>query len=89
MTVYAQKTRIVLMVRVRFASVVVRRGWLDLGLWLTHAIGDPRVMRVERLGPRTYYTHFRLAATSDVDASLSKWLAEAYRIGEQRHLREW
>jgi hypothetical protein len=86
-TVYAQKTRIVFMVRVRFASIVVRRRWLDLGLWLTHPIDDPRVRRVERLGPRIFYTHLQLAAPGDVDDRLSALLGEAYRTGRQHHLQ--
>ena len=32
MTVYAQKTRIVFMVRVRFGGAVIRKLWLDFGL---------------------------------------------------------
>jgi hypothetical protein len=30
---------------------------------------------------------FRLASPVDVDAEFAGWLAEAYRVGEQRHLR--
>ncbi len=33
-TVYAQKTRIVIQARVRFAGAVVRQQWLDAALWL-------------------------------------------------------
>src|SRR5687768_11173861 len=40
-TVYAQKTRIVFQVQVRFVNVVTRRGWLDAGLWLTRRAEHP------------------------------------------------
>ena len=30
---------------------------------------------------------FRLASPAEVDAQFSRWLAEAYQVGAQQHLR--
>jgi Domain of unknown function (DUF5655) len=83
LTVYAQKTRIVFMVRVRFASVVVRKRSLDFALWLTRRIDHPRRRRVEVLGRRIFYTHFSLASPEDIDSELESLVSEAYRTGRQ------
>jgi len=85
-TVYAQKTRIVLMVRVRFGGVVVRKHRLDLGLWLTHAVEHPLLRRTEEFGPHSYGAHFTLAKPADIDGELEALICEAYRTGRQEHL---
>src|SRR5437016_6321642 len=82
-TVYAQKTRIVIQARVRFASAVVRKDWLDAGLWLKRRVEHPRLVRVEDFGRLGFGHHFRLARRTDVDGALAKLMREAHRIGEQ------
>jgi hypothetical protein len=77
-TVYAQKTRIVLQARVRFASVVVRGEWLDAGLWLRHRVKHPRVQRIEDFGRLGYGVHFRLRNPGDIDGRIIKFVREAY-----------
>src|SRR3972149_8330173 len=49
--IYAQKTRIVIQARVRFAGAVGRRDWLDAGGWLKRRAWPPRVHRGGALGP--------------------------------------
>jgi hypothetical protein len=83
-TAYAQKSRIVFQVRVRFAGAVVRRTWIDAGLWLKRRASHPRLVRVEDFGPLGYGHHFRLERPEDVDAALRRLMKEAYAIGEQR-----
>jgi Domain of unknown function (DUF5655) len=87
-TTYAQKTRIVFQVRVRFASVVTRRNWLDLNLWLKRRARHPALRRVERLPPHDYIHTFRLTALGDLDPGLRRLLREAYATGRQAHLGE-
>lgn len=82
-TVYAQKTRIVMQGRVRFAGAVVRKNWLDATMWLKRRITHPRLVRTESFGNVGYGHHFHLRVPDDVDASLVKLLAEAYAIGQQ------
>ena len=56
-TTYAQKTRIVIQARVRFAGAVVRSSYIDAGLWLERRIEHPRLRRVEDFGsPLTSFT---------------------------------
>ena len=86
-TVYAQKTRIVVQARVRFAGAVVRSGWLDAGLWLKRRVEHPLLVRVESFGRLGYGHHFRLQHPGDVDEALARLVREAHRIGEQEHLR--
>ena len=69
-TVYAQKTRIVIQARVRFAGAVVRRDWLDAGLWLKRRVEHPCLTRVESLGRLGYGLHFRLRQPEDADEAL-------------------
>ncbi len=78
-TVYAQKTRIVFMVRVRFGSVIVRKSCLDLGLWMVGRVAHPLLMKTEVFGPRSYYPHFRLTGPQDVDIRLGELIREAYQ----------
>ncbi len=87
-TVYAQKTRIVLQARIRFASVVVRRDWLDAGIWLKRRAAHPRLARVESFGRLGYGLHFRLRQPADVDDALRDLVREAYAIGIQSHSRK-
>jgi hypothetical protein len=82
-TVYAQKTRIVLQVRVRFAGAVVRSTWLDAGLWLRRRVEHPRLVRTEDFGRLGYGHHFRLEHPSDIDAGLEALMREAYTVGTQ------
>jgi hypothetical protein len=82
-TAYAQKTRIVFQVRVRFAGAVVHRTWLDAGLWLKRRANHPRLCRVETFGGLGYGHHFRLERVGDIDAPLRRLMREAYAIGAQ------
>ena len=86
-TVYAQKTRIVIQARVRFAGLVVRRDWLDAGLWLKRRAEHPRLTRVEDFGPLGFGHHFRLQEPADADRALGDLVREAYAIGTQERLR--
>jgi hypothetical protein len=80
-TVYAQKTRIVLQRRVRFAGAVVRKDWLDATMWLKRPVTHLRLVRTESFGHIGYVHHFRLCDPKDVDSSLVRLLAEAYVVG--------
>jgi len=82
-TVYAQKTRIVMQGRVRFAGAVVRKDWLDATMWLKRPVSHPKLVRTESFGGLGYGHHFRLSAPEDVDPSLVELLGEAYAVGQQ------
>ena len=79
--VYAQKSRIVLQNRVRFASVITRKKHLILGLWLTHKIEHPLFMRYEPAGNAGHYPYFAIRDAADIDDALRGWIGEAYAHG--------
>lgn len=82
--VYAQKSRIVLQNRVRFASVTTRKKHLILGLWLTHRVDHPLVTRYEAVPPPTHYPYFAISGPDQVDETLRALIAEAYVHGASR-----
>jgi hypothetical protein len=82
-TAYAQKSRLVIQARVRFAGAVVRTTYLDAGLWLRRRADHPRLRRVEDFGPLGYGHHFRLEHPTEIDAPLQGLMREAYRVGTQ------
>ena len=84
--VLPQKTRIALHVRMSFAAFVPHRHWLDGHLVLARRVDSPRFRKVEVYSPRNVLHAFRLGSPDEVDAELGGLLAEAYRVGEQRHL---
>jgi Domain of unknown function (DUF5655) len=85
-TVNATKTRIALQARMRFAAVQrPRERFLAAHVVLTRPIESPR-LAVEYLPPYYYVHRLRLARPADIDDELRGWLAEAYRVGEQRHV---
>jgi hypothetical protein len=81
--IYAQKTRIVIQARVRFAGTVVRKDWLDAGVWLKRRAEHPRLHRIEVFGNAGFGHHFRLVRPEDVDGDLASLVREAYQIGIQ------
>jgi hypothetical protein len=79
-TIYAEKTRIVCMVRVRFAGAVVWKRSLQCSLWLTRRIRHPALSRVEVFGPRSYGHYFRFTDPTQLDKRFGALVREAYRI---------
>jgi hypothetical protein len=86
-TAYAQKTRIVIQARVRFAGAVVRTSYLDAGLWLRRRADHPRLRRIEDFGALGCVHHFHLETPDDIDAGLVALMREAYRVGTQELTR--
>ena len=86
-TVLAEKTRIAFQVRMSFAAFSLRRHWVDGHVVLARRLEHPRFRRVESFSPRNHLHQFRLAHLEEADEEVAAWLAEAYRVGEQRHLR--
>jgi len=91
-TVIAQKTRIVLMVRVRFAGAIVLRHRVKLNFALNRQLDEPWVEHFETyLGGRWIAHRFVARSPADVDAipDLPNLLCESYRdLGAQGALRD-
>lgn len=85
-TVLPEKTRIALQVRMSFAAFVIRRNWVDGHVVLARRLENPRFRRIETFSPRNHLHAFRFESLEEIDDEVAGWLAEAYRVGEQRHL---
>jgi hypothetical protein len=81
-----QKTRIAFQVRTSFAQVTPKSGWLDGHVVLARRLEHPRFRRIETISPRNHVHSFRLSSVREVDVEFRSWLAEAYDVGDQRHL---
>jgi hypothetical protein len=82
-TAYAQKSRITIMARVRFAGAVVHSSYVDAALWMRRGVEHPRLRRTEDFGRLGQVHHFRLERPEDVDPALEALMREAYRVGTQ------
>jgi hypothetical protein len=86
-TVLPEKTRIAPHVRMSFVALIPRIHWLNGHLVLAHAVHSQRFRRVDAYSPRNVVHAFRLVSPDEVDEEFIGWLALAYEVGEQRHLR--
>lgn len=84
--VLPEKTRIAFQVRMSFAQVTPRRGWLDGHLVLARRLEHPRFRSVQTFSPRNHLHVFRIADRRELDDEFRSWMAEAYRVGRQDHL---
>jgi Domain of unknown function (DUF5655) len=85
--VLPQKTRIALQARMSFAAFQPRRLWLGGHLVLARRVESPRFHRIEHYSARNVVHMFRLASPDDVDEEFAAWVAEAYQVGLQEHIR--
>ena len=83
-----EKTRIAFQVRMSFAQVTPRKNWLDGHVVLARRLENPRFRKIETFSPRNHLHAFRIMMLEEVDDEFKSWLAEAYQVGEQRHLRK-
>jgi hypothetical protein len=87
-TVLPEKTRIAFQVRMSFAAFTLRKRWVDGHVVLARRLESPRFRRIDYISPRNQVHVFRLQEPSEVDADVEAWLAEAYSVGEQKHLSQ-
>lgn len=87
--VIAQKTRIVIMARVRFAGGQVRRDHVLANIALTRRVDHPRWTQIEEIVPGWFAHRFVIRRPEDLeDPELQALMCEAYRDhGEQGKLR--
>lgn len=83
-TVYAQKSRIVFMVRVRFGGAMTHRAWLEGTLWLRRRVEHPRIHKVNDYGALGFGIHFKFTDPAQIDGAARALMREAYRIGCQQ-----
>jgi len=85
-TILPEKTRIAFQVRMSFAAVMPRRRWLDGHVVLARRYEHPRFTKIDYISSRNHVHHFRISGPAEVDEEVRAWLAEAYAVGEQKHL---
>lgn len=86
--VLPEKTRIAFQVRMSFAQLTPRSQWLDGHVVLARRFEHPRFRRIQTISPRNHVHSFRITSPLDLDEEFASWLAEAYAVGEQRHLAQ-
>ncbi len=69
-----------------FAAFILRKRWVDGHVVLARRLECPRFSRIDYFSPRNQGHVFRLHEPGEVDEEDQAWLAEAYSVGEQRHL---
>ena len=84
--VLPEKTRIAFQVRMSFAAVMLKQRWIDGHVVLARRLDSPRFRRIESISPRNHVHAFRLICLEEIDEEVTAWIAEAYLVGEQRHL---
>jgi hypothetical protein len=84
--VLPEKTRIAFQVRMSFAAFTLKRRWIDGHVVLARKLDSSRFTRFEYFSPRNQLHAFRLHDPTEVDDEVQSWLAEAYLVGEQKHL---
>lgn len=78
------KTRIALMVDVRFAAINrISDDSIRAHLWLREAHESARFSKIEKLGQRDWLYHFVVSDAQRIDRELKKFLALAYENGKR------
>lgn len=81
-----EKTRIAFHVRMSFAVLSPRASSLVGHFVLARRVEHSRFTRVESYSPKNHLHAFRIEQEDDFDAEFLGFLAEAYAVGEQKHL---
>ena len=81
-----QKTRVVFQARMRFAGVMPRKSHLMCHFVLPRKIDNERFHKIETYNPHCHAHYLRVSEEAEFDRDVAHWLAEAYEVGEQKHL---
>ena len=85
--VIPEKSRIAFQVRMSFAAVSLRRDRIVGHVVLARRLENPRFTKVETISPRNHVHSFCFTSRAQMDHEVLSWLREAYRVGQQKHLR--
>ena len=83
--VLPEKTRIAFQVRMSFAAITIRNGYLRGHLVLADRHESACFLRIESISRRNHIHVFTARSTADLVA-LRPYIALAYAVGEQKHL---
>ena len=85
--VLSEKSRIAFHVRMSFMAVSVQNAGLRGHFVFASIHHHPLFLRVDTISRRNHVHQFRIARLEDVDGKFATWVAEAYRVGQQQHLK--
>ena len=85
--VLPEKTLIALQVRMSFAALMTRRGYLRGHLVLAERHESACFCKIETISPRNHVHSFELRDPAQLRGELRDCIARAYRVGCQEHLR--
>ena len=78
--VLPQKTRLVVVARVRFAGRYPRKDHFMAAFALHRWVASPRIAKTVDYGPRWRAHYVRIASAADVDDELRAWLQESHDV---------
>jgi len=82
------KTRVALMVEVRFAAVnKIGRDFIEGHLWLKERKDCERFFKIEQLN-NDFIHHFRISDESEIDDEFRQCMKMSYAIGERKHVKK-
>jgi Domain of unknown function (DUF5655) len=84
--VLPEKTRIAFQVRMSFAALMTRRGYLRGHLVLAERRENACFLKIETISPRNHVHSFELRDVRQLAGDLEGYIGEAYRVGCQEHL---
>lgn len=84
--VLPEKTRIAFQVRMSFAAVMVRNGYLRGHLVLAERYERPCFLKVETFSPRNHLHAFELRDAAQLRGEFGEMIGQAYCVGCQAHL---
>lgn len=81
-TVSPLKTRVTIMVRIRFAAIQrVSEESVTVSFWLKRKIESTRFQRVDFLPPNKWLYTLRINSLDELDDEIQEWLYESYKFG--------
>ncbi len=86
--VLPEKTRIAFQVRMSFAALMTRRGYLRGHLVLAERHESPCFLKIETISPRNLVHSFELRHVVQLNGELAACIGAAYRVGCQEHLKK-
>ncbi len=86
-SVLPEKTRIAFQVRMSFAALMTRRGYLRGHLVLAERHEMPCFVKIETISRRNHVHSFELRDAAQITGDFGELIGAAYRVGCQEHLK--
>jgi hypothetical protein len=82
-----EKTRIAFQVRMSFAAIQVQSSKIIGHLVLAHRHERTCFHRIDSISRHNHVHHFKLEGREDLNEELRHFIAKAYAVGQQKHLK--